>query len=58
MTIDVEKKAPARRVDVNLSEPAARRFWAEHFRVSEKEIIEAVKQVGNFPADVKQFLAR
>jgi Protein of unknown function (DUF3606) len=58
MNANFEMKVPTRRGDINLSEPAARRFWAENFGVSEKEIIEAVKQVGGSHEEVKKFLAK
>jgi len=58
MNTDVQKKEPAQRGHINLSEPAELRFWAEHFGVSEKEILEAVKQVGGAVDEVKKYLKK
>jgi hypothetical protein len=56
MSTKVQKKEPAQHGHINLSEPSDVSYWADHFIVSEVEIIEAVKQVGPAVDEVKKFL--
>ena len=58
MPDDLTKRGPADRNRVNIHEPWERKYWSNHFGVSEAELIAAVNAVGVMVADVKRKLGK
>ena len=58
MKSQTQKKEPAQRGHINLSEPAEIHYWALQFGVNDDQVIEAVKQVGGSVDEVRKQLRR
>lgn len=59
MADDPSKRGPRDRSRINMHEPYELRYWAEeHFRVTQRDIIDAVTAVGPMVNDVEQELRR
>ncbi|HEX4334663.1 MAG TPA: DUF3606 domain-containing protein [Polyangiaceae bacterium] len=58
MPDDPNKRGPADRERINIHEPWELRYWADHFGVTEQQIIDCVKKVGVMVKDVKKCLGK
>lgn len=56
MPDDPNKRGPADRERVNVSEEHERRYWSEKFRVTPDELKQAVEKVGPMVEDVRREL--
>jgi hypothetical protein len=58
MSDNLQKKKPQDSSRVNTSEKWELEYWTENLKVSEEELIEAVKAVGNSAENVRKYLRK
>ena len=56
MSDDLKNRGPQDRARVNVHEEWERRWWCEHYGVSEERLKEAVEKVGVSAEKVKEYL--
>ena len=58
MSDNLEKKRPQDATRINLVEKWELNYWTDEFGVSEDELREAIKAVGNLTENVRKFLRK
>jgi hypothetical protein len=56
MPYDRAQRGPQDRTHVNVNQGQDLHYWAKHFGVTEEQLREAVRHVGNRTGDVEKFL--
>jgi hypothetical protein len=57
MSDNLNKRGPADRQRISLSEPWEVQYWTRALGVSESKLREVIKEVGHMAADVRRHLA-